>query len=64
MADCHLANYNGERITDEGFTVASYKQETGMNLPRLYFLTKKAKHGKYQYLFSGEDDRKGRRYSA
>jgi len=65
MADCHLANYNGERITNEGFTVTSYKQETGMNLPRLYFLTKKARHGKYQlYLFSGEDDRKGQRYSA
>ena len=36
MADCHLSNYNGERITSEGFTVTSYKLETGMNLPRLY----------------------------
>lgn len=45
MTDCHLANYNGEKITNERFTVASYKQETGMSLPRLYFVTKKAKRG-------------------
>ena len=50
MADAYLANYNMEKIDAAEFTVESYKRNTGMNLPRLYLVTTKAKRGKYLYL--------------
>ena len=60
MTDCHVANYNGEKITNERFTVASYKQETGMSLPRLYFVTNKAKRGKCSTYLLGKMTGKGK----
>ena len=50
MADSHLANYNRERSDNKEFTVESYKKETGMSLPHLYLVTRKAKHSKYQII--------------
>ena len=38
--DAYMANYNGHQIDTEGFSVESYKKTTGMNLPRLYLMTK------------------------
>ena len=36
----YMVNYNSHQIDKEGFSVESYKKTTGMNLPRLYLMTK------------------------
>ncbi|XP_068692541.1 uncharacterized protein [Montipora foliosa] len=36
----YLANYNGDKINEEGFTVEDYKESTGVNVLRLYLVTK------------------------
>ena len=37
--NAYMANYNGNQIDKEGFSIESYKKTNGMNLPRLYLMT-------------------------
>ncbi|XP_078382656.1 uncharacterized protein LOC144665305 isoform X2 [Oculina patagonica] len=41
--EARLANYNAEPIDDNHFSVGNYRKATGMNLPRVYLMTKAAK---------------------
>ena len=36
----YLANYNVEKVEEEGFSVEEYKEKSGMTLPQLYLVTK------------------------
>lgn len=41
--EAKLANYNAEPIDNNNFSVENYRKATGMNLPRVYLMTKAAK---------------------